>query len=474
MTARAIIIGMVILYVLATAFLGLYTKKFSKSSDKYMTGGKAFGPFIIGVLMMSEFIGTGSTIGTAQTAFSRGISASWNLITLAFAFALFAYTLAKKFHERGEYTISGAISKTYGNGARTITSVIMIYALSVVNVSMYAGGAATLSAIIHVPHAMAAIVVGVVTVVYVTLGGMFAVAYTNLIHAFFKYLGLILAVSFGLTAAGGFSGLSLQLKPAMFDWTGISWPTIIAWTIANIGSIFSTQYIIQAVCSTNDDANAKKASIYAGVFVIPVGIMAALIGMTASILFPNIVSSEAFPMLTTLMNPFLAGLVISGLIAAVFGTVAASTIGAAALLLKDFYTPLFNKEGSDNKSLRFSRVATIVMGLLPIPFAIFTPEILNTIFFARALRTTIAVIVVLMFYFPRFSSGIGAALGMIFAVITTTFWFLAGNPFGIDNIYIAAVAPLIVMGIDHFWRKNKTVVHEERSNENNGHQYKVQ
>ncbi|UZJ76841.1 hypothetical protein [Fictibacillus sp. KU28468] len=119
-------------------------------------------------------------------------------------------------------------------------------------------------------------------------------------------------------------------------------------------------------------------------------------------------------------------------------------------------------------------MATIVMGLLPIPFAIFTPEILNTIFFARALRTTIAVIVVLMFYFPRFSSGIGAALGMIFAVITTTFWFLAGNPFGIDNIYIAAVAPLIVMGIDHFWRKNKTVVHEERSNENNGHQYKVQ
>ncbi len=205
MTARAIIIGMVILYVLATACLGLYTKKFSKSSDKYMTGGKAFGPFIIGVLMMSEFIGTGSTIGTAQTAFSRGISASWNLITLAFAFALFAYTLAKKFHERGEYTISGAISKTYGNGARTITSVIMIYALSVVNVSMYAGGAATLSAIIHVPHAMAVIVVGVVTVVYVTLGGMFAVAYTNLIHAFFKYLGLILAVSFGLTAAGGFS-----------------------------------------------------------------------------------------------------------------------------------------------------------------------------------------------------------------------------------------------------------------------------
>lgn len=47
--------------------------------------------------MMSEFIGTGSTIGTAQTAYSTGISAAWNLITLALAFALFAYTMAKSF-----------------------------------------------------------------------------------------------------------------------------------------------------------------------------------------------------------------------------------------------------------------------------------------------------------------------------------------------------------------------------------------
>jgi SSS family solute:Na+ symporter len=101
MNASMIILGIVLFYVIATMLLGLYTKKFSKSSDKYMTGGKSFGPFIIGVLMMSEFIGTGSTIGTAQTAFNKGISASWNLITLALVFVLFEYILVKKFHERG-------------------------------------------------------------------------------------------------------------------------------------------------------------------------------------------------------------------------------------------------------------------------------------------------------------------------------------------------------------------------------------
>jgi solute:Na+ symporter, SSS family len=58
--------------------------------------------------------------------------------------------------------------------------------------------------------------------------------------------------------------------------------------------------------------------------------------------------------MTSLMNPFFGGLVVAGLIAAVFGTVAASTIGSAALILKDFYIPFFNKNATDKQTLRFS------------------------------------------------------------------------------------------------------------------------
>jgi SSS family solute:Na+ symporter len=469
MTASLIIMGITFLYIIVTTGIGLYTKKFSRSSENYMTGGKGFGPLVIGVLMMSEFIGTAATIGTAQTAFSKGISASWTVLSITVAFILFAYTVAKKFHESGEYTISGAISKTYGNSARLVTSVIMIYALFVVNISMIAGGAATLSAVLKIPPSIAAVVVALVTIVYVASGGMFAVVYTNFIHAAFKYMGLVLAVAFGLAVVGGLAGMKVHLKPEMFSWTGVGLPTIFAWSIANIGSIFSTQYIIQAVCSTKDEGKAKKASIYAGIMVIPVGVMAALTGMAAKIHFPNISPAEALPIMATLMNPFLGGLMIAGLIAVVLGTIAASTIGATALLLKDFYLPFFNKNATDKQQLRFSRLATVALGLLPIPFAIFTPEIINTTFFARALRTTIAVVVVLMFYFPKFSSGRGATWGMIVSVIATTAWYLAKNPFGIDNIYIGLVAPILVMAIDHLFKQQdqkqeKDIIQNEKFN----------
>jgi SSS family solute:Na+ symporter len=54
-----------------------------------------------------------------------------------------------------------------------------------------------------------------------------------------------------------------------------------------------------------------------------------------------------------------------------------------------------------------------------------------------------------MFFAPRFSSGTGAFWGLLLATLGATGWFLAGNPFGIDNIYVAAAIPLVVMAIDH-------------------------
>ncbi|MDQ0879134.1 hypothetical protein QFZ73_000145 [Peribacillus sp. V2I11] len=47
---------------------------------------------------------------------------------------------------------------------------------------------------------------------------------------------------------------------------------------------------------------------------------------------------------------------------------------------------------------------------------------------------------------------------MFFAVVTKTVWYLVGNQLGIDNIYVAAVTPLIVMLIDHIIGKNDCVL----------------
>jgi len=147
------------------------------------------------------------------------------------------------------------------------------------------------------------------------------------------------------------------------------------------------------------------------------------------------------------MNPWLGGIVVAGLMAAAFGTVSAMTLGATALIIRDFYGPLVKP--SDRHRLIAARVIAVAFGLLPVFFALLAPEIIKTLFFSRALRTSLSVVVICMFYLPLFSSGRGVTVGLILSVVATTVWYVLNNPFGIDNIYIGIVVPVVAMAIDH-------------------------
>ena len=67
----AIIIAMVIVYILATGWLTVRSR--SKTSSEFMVASRSMPAFVVGVLMMSEFIGAKSSVGTAQAAFESGI-----------------------------------------------------------------------------------------------------------------------------------------------------------------------------------------------------------------------------------------------------------------------------------------------------------------------------------------------------------------------------------------------------------------
>jgi SSS family solute:Na+ symporter len=446
-----IILIVVAAYICLTVLLSLWTKKFTGTAARFMTGGRDMGTLVIGVLLMSEFMGTAATMGTAEAAFAKGISAGWNLTSMFVAFILFAYLMASRFQRLGEYTISGALASKYGERVQVMTSVMMIYALLAVNITMYVGGAATIATLLGLPIPIAVYITGAVTMIYVTAGGIKGVAYTNLVHASIKYLGLIITTVVGLRYCGSLTRLHQSLPPHYFSVTTVGIPTIIAWTIGNIGAVFSTQYVIQAIASIKDERKAKNASILAGLLIIPIGIMASFIGLAARFAFPAIKGVNAIPVLATHTSPWWGGLVIAGLVAAVFGTVSAGTLGSTALAMKDFYIPLV-KPGEKHKLIA-TRILSIVLGLLPIPFAMLMPALLKTIFFARALRTSISVVAVCMFFLPFFSSSAGAFWGLLLATVAATVWFLLGNPFGIDNIYVALIAPLLIMVMDHYWKR---------------------
>jgi solute:Na+ symporter, SSS family len=449
MQANYLALLVVIAYMAGLGLLTTIVQRSVTTTTTFTSGtsGHAGVPAaLVGLMLMSEFIGTSASVGTAQEAFKFGISASWNIIALGVGFLFYAYFLAGKYKESGHNTISAVFAEVYGPQTKIATSLVMIFALQIVAVAMYAGGGAILSVLLGVDRTLATVICGIVAVFYVFLGGMRSVVYTNVIHSLVKYAGISVAVCFGLAKVGGIRELQVRLPAEMFSWTNVGLSQIFAWFIAGVGATFSTQYVIQAINTVETPQKARAASLYTALLMVPFGIATALAGMCSLALYPDIKSINALPALIANMHGVLAGVVAAGLAASLFGSIAAISVATATLLYKDFYSrPAV--EGDDRRSLNFIRVTTIVVGLLPIALAIYTPNVLQVTFLAKAIRASLSVLVLLVFYAPNFGTRTGALLSILCSLVATIAWFAMGNPFGIDNAYVALVIPLIIMSL---------------------------
>lgn len=453
MDAVWVVLLMTGVYIVGLAVISFLVRRHSRTSASFTTGGRAFPAVLIGFLLASEFIGTSASAGTSQKAFEVGISAAWNLVALGVGFVLFSFLLARRFKALGENTISGALSRYYGERVRIATSVVMICALLIVSVAIYASGGAVLSSLLDIDPGLAVLVTGVLSVAYVVTGGMRSVVYTNVLHALVMLTGVVISAVLAVNRVGGLGDLRAALPATFFDWDEVGWAQIMAWMIAGVGATFATQYVIQAITSVRDEGKAQRAGFFSAIVLVPYGLLAALIGMCSAVLFPEIDSISAMPAVIVDMNAVVAGIVVAGLAAAMFGSIAALTLGASTLMLKDFYQRFFNPTGDDRKNVVFIRLATVVAGLLPIPLALYASDLLTVTFLAKSLRAALAVLVLLMFYAPRFGTPRGAFISIFASLVTTLGWFLLGDPFGIDNAYIAVLTPLVVMTVSHLTRR---------------------
>lgn len=456
MHVNYIALGIVVLYMVGLGVITTILQRSVRTANTFTsgtTGHTGVPAVLVGLMLMSEFIGTSASVGTAQEAFKVGISASWNILALAAGFVFYGFFLAQRYKSSGHNTISAILDEVYGRDTRLATSLVMVFALEIVSVAIYAGGGTILSALLGVDRTSAIIVCGLVSVLYVFAGGMKSVVYTNMVHSIMKYLGIVIALYFGLRKIGGFGELHARLPADLFSWTYVGWGQIFAWLIAGMGATFSTQYVIQAINTVDDPKSAKIASFSTAFFLVPFGIITALVGMCSLALFPNIKSINAFAALVEQMDGITAGIVCAGLAASLFGSIAAFAVATATLLYKDFYVGLAGEARTEQSSLMFVRVATVVMGLLPIILAIYTPNILSMTFLGKALRASLSVLVLFVFFAPSFGSKRGAFMSILASLAATIIWFVAGNPFGIDNAYVALVVPLAVMGVSEIVKR---------------------
>ena len=222
-------------------------------------------------------------------------------------------------------------------------------------------------------------------------------------------------------------------------------PTIFAWIIGTVGAIFSTQFIVQAIAANRNAAAARRSTLIAAILCLPLGLALAFIGVAARYLFPQQQSIYALPVFLGEMPMVLAAVVTVSLVASVLVSVSTVALATTALVMRDFYVP-WRRPASDAE-LTITRWVSIAVGLVPLLCVFFTPRILELSFFTRALRLSIAVLAIVGAYLPLVGSPRSAVIALVASGVATTAWYACGNPFGIDNIYVAATVPFVVLGL---------------------------
>lgn len=488
----------IIAYFVLLAVVGKITKKYAKSSSDFLIAGRNMGLTLVTVTIIGEWLGGMSTIGTSETAFQSGFFPLWYNVSTATGMFLFGLTIAATYRKHNVHTVGEMLQLYYNQQVRVVSSLAFVVAFVILSylqlqaigslVSQLFGGilesvSNAMASILGVrmtlfdPYSIAIIISGIFVIFYVYEGGMKSIALTNLIHVILIFSTVITVFLVVLYKVGGYSGLFASLEHAFLSegktaeqaaQTVASFKNpfslgvgkMIAWLLGGVLSGFASQACIQPVFAAKDIATARKSAILSAIFIAPLGIFVSTMGMAvrSGVFGPLDVSraKEALPFLlmgSNFLPPWLSGLAVAGILAAILSTVAPVMFAVSTILVKDFYHLIVNKEASDAHLLKMSKLLTVIVGIITIPMAIYLQgRILEAAYITYGIRGSAAIVVLLgvfwlnkktqrTFVTPVAASAaiIAATVGiLIFAINRTAIMAaLKWLPFTLDQVYVA-------------------------------------
>lgn len=443
----------VLAYFALVLGVGVLAARKAKNSDEYLVAGRNMGVFMCSAAIAGEWIGGTSTIGTAEGGYLYGISSSWYVVANAIGTVVLAFTLAKLYRRSGSFTVTGYMEQYYGQKCSVVSSVVLTFVMIVVGSVQIVAGAALMNGLIGLNMKIGMLVVGAVFLAYTLAGGLWAVGFTNMLHVVVMYVGVILGLIMVSRQAGGFAALraGLPARP-FFDPFGAGASTVSAWIIASILAALVAQAAVQPVMAARDESVAQKGTLLAVVYIVPVGIITALLGMFARMVYPGIPGRSALPTVLMGLPPVAGGVVLAGVLAAILSTVSPCVLAAGTLLAKDVYQKVLRRDAGEAQVAAVAKWLTLASGILSIVWAMYCKVILEQIYFAYTLRGTIALLVLIGVYLPRIAKPGTALVALVATTVAALAWeamksLNGAYPMGVHPMHVSLVLTALVFAV---------------------------
>jgi len=377
------LVAVIALY-LAVFAVGVWAGKQSKgdaSAEELLLAGRSI-PLWVGLLTMTAtWVGGGYINGTASTTYSSGLM--WgSQAGLGYAAALLVGGLfyARRMRRAGYTTLIDPLQERYGDIAAAILMVPAVVAELFWSAAILVALGTTFGVVLGITDVTTAILISSsVAVIYTVLGGLRAVAYTDVLQMFLIIGGLLLAVPFVVSAAGGITALPLGTVVPSSPYEAASYGDY--FILLMLGGIPWNVYF-QRVLSARDEEAAAKLSIGAGILCALMAIPPVLLGLSAQSLDWSALlagtgidaaaltarwatdASDVLPYLMRYAVPQWVGVIGLGAVsAAVMSSVDSSILSGASLVAWNGYRQLVDPEISGESMTRLVRVLIVVLGI---------------------------------------------------------------------------------------------------------------
>ena len=341
---------------------GLYAARSVKTAEGYSLGGRSSGVTMVAGSIAGTIIGGGATVGTAQLAYSVGLSAWWFTLGSGIIFIIMGLFYARPLRKTSLETIPQYLVLHYGKRAGDLASIVSSLGIFFSAVASTLPGIQIIAAVLGVSHPLAALLLLLLVAAYVSFGGMKSAGVGGIIKMIIIWISLFLAGLSAFTALHSQPDLVAAFPAHMFSLFGAGHAAALANLLSLIVGILCTQTYIQAIFSASDPRTASIGAFAAALVAIPVGLPCAVIGMYMHAVAPGTTPILVLPTYLLQYEPvWLGGIAMGGIMLSLIGSIAGLSLGIGTMVSHDILSGLLHI--TDGASLlRLNRY--VVVGVL--------------------------------------------------------------------------------------------------------------
>lgn len=285
-----------IIFLCVTVAVGIYSRQQAKSVDGFVLGGRAVGPWLTAFAYGTSYFSAVVFVGYAgQFGWKYGMSASWIGIGNAIIGSLLAWiVLGRRTKLMTQHIQSRTMPDFFGTrysdeGLRVVASVIAFIFLIPYTAGVYMGISRLFEMGFGIPYEYCAMIMALLTAVYVILGGYKATAINDFIQGIIMLFGITTVIAVVLHQQGGLaeavhkmclaeptahdledkSGLFAAFQPGDFaSWFGPNPLSLLGVVILTSLGTWGLPQMVGKFYSITDESAIKRGTIISTIFAL--------------------------------------------------------------------------------------------------------------------------------------------------------------------------------------------------------------